>query len=126
MLNVHLRVTDARTGRPTPVRVRVTSAAGGHFAPLGRCAEFPIGRNEAVGGWVKLPGGERWFYTDGACEIPLPAGVPLRVQASKGPNYVPVDETVTLGAGQLSLRFAIEPCDDGPTDGWVSVARRPA
>lgn len=124
MLNVHLRITDARTGKPTPVRVRVTSQTGGHFAPLGRCAEFPIGRNEAVGGWVKLPGGERWFYTDGACEVPLPAGVPLRVQVAKGPNYRSLDETVTLGAGQLSLRFVIEPWAEAPSSEWVTIDTR--
>ena len=50
-------------------------------------------------------------YIDGACEMPLPAGVPLRVQAAKGPEYTPLDETVTLGAGQIALRFAIERMD---------------
>src|SRR5688500_14801776 len=106
MLTVHLRINDAATGRPTPVRLRVTSPDGTHHAPLGRFAEFPAGRNEDVGGHLRL-GRERWFYTDGACEIPLPAGVPLRVQATKGPEYTPLDETVTLGAGQISLRFSI-------------------
>ncbi|WP_439627154.1 hypothetical protein [Gemmata sp.] len=124
MLNVHLRINDGRTGRPAPARVRVTSETGAHFAPLGRCAEFPIGRNEVVGGWVKLPGGERWFYTDGSCEIPLPAGVPLRIQATRGPNAVPLDETVTLGAGQISLRFTLEAWAGAAGDGWVSLDTR--
>src|SRR5687767_12303982 len=30
---VHLRVNDAATGRPTPVRLRVTNAAGTYYAP---------------------------------------------------------------------------------------------
>src|SRR5438552_3148399 len=119
MLTVHLRINDAATGRPTPVRVRITGADGTHFAPLGRFAEFPTGRNEVVGGQVQL-GRERWFYIDGSCEVPLPAGVPLRVQAAKGPEYTPLDETVTLGAGQLSLRFAIQRWADTAADGWVS------
>ena len=92
MLTVHLRINDATTGRPTPGRVRVSAPDGTEFAPLGRSVEFPVGRNEAVGGAVRL-GGERWFYTDGACEIALPAGVPLRVQATKGPEFTPLDET---------------------------------
>src|SRR5689334_13978039 len=107
MLTVHLRINDAATGKPTPVRVRVSGPDGTHYAPLGRFAEFPMGRNEAVGGCLAV-GRERWFYTDGACEIPLPAGVPLRVQATKGPEYKPLDQTVTLGAGQMALRFAVE------------------
>ena len=123
MLNVHLRITDAATKRPTPVRVRITGADGTHFPPLGRGAEWPAGRNADVGGhlWV---GRERWWYIDGACELPLPAGVPLRVQAAKGPEYTPLDETVTLGAGQIALRFALTRWADSHTDGWVSVDTR--
>ncbi len=106
MLNVHLRINDSTTGKPTPVRLRISSPEGVAFAPLGRSVEFPTGRNEAVGGHLKL-GSERWFYFDGSCEIPLPSGIPLRVQVTKGPEYQPLDEKVTLGSGQLSLRFAI-------------------
>ncbi|HEV3383906.1 MAG TPA: CehA/McbA family metallohydrolase [Gemmata sp.] len=106
MLNVHLRINDSIAGKPTPVRLRISTPEGKTFAPLGRSVEFPTGRNEAVGGHLKL-GSERWCYIDGACEIPLPAGIPLRVQATKGPEYKPLDEMVTLGPGQLSLRFVI-------------------
>lgn len=122
MLTVHLRVNDAATGKPTPARVRV-SADGAQFAPLGRFVEFPTGRNEVVGGQLAVCR-ERWFYTDGSCEIPLPAGVPLRVQATKGPEYTPLDQTATLGAGQMTLRFAIERWADTRADGWVSVDTR--
>ena len=123
MLNVHLRITDAATTRPTPVRVRVTAADGTHFPPLGPPAEFPAARNADVGGhlWV---GREKWWYVDGACEIPLPPGVPLRVQVAKGPAFVPLDETVTLGAGHISLRFTISRWTDSRADGWVSVDTR--
>jgi hypothetical protein len=123
MLTVHLRINDAATGRPTPVRLRVSGPDGTAFPPLGRSAEFPTGRNEDVGGHLKL-GRERWYYTDGSCEIPLPAGVPLRVQATKGPEYTPLDETVTLGAGQMALRFAVERWTDTRPEGWVSADTR--
>lgn len=106
MLTVHLRINDSATGQPTPVRLRITGPDG-VYAPLGRCAEFPTGRNEAVGGHVKI-GAERWCYIDGACEISLPPAIPLRIQAAKGPEYKPLDETVTLGPGQMALRFAID------------------
>jgi hypothetical protein len=122
MLNVHLRIADAE-GRPVPVRVRVSSADGAQFAPLGRAAEFPAGRNEDVGGHLKL-GRERWFYTEGACEVPLPAGVPLRVQAAKGPEWTPLDEIVTLGAGQISLRFSVSRWANAHADRWLSVDTR--
>ncbi|MBA4187046.1 MAG: hypothetical protein C0467_03420 [Planctomycetaceae bacterium] len=123
MLNVHVRINEAGSGKPTPVRVRVSTVDGTHFAPLGRSVEFPVGRNEVVGGHLNLAR-DLWFTIDGACEIPLPAGVPLRVQVTKGPEYRPVDETVTLGDGQLSLRLAIARWTDPHADGWVSVDTR--
>jgi hypothetical protein len=105
-LNVHVRVNDAATGQPTPVRIRFADAEGRYYPPLGRPAEFPLGRNEDVGGHVYL-NGKRYAYIDGACEVPLPTAVPLSVEISKGPAYFPIRETLTLGEGQLSLRFAI-------------------
>ena len=123
MLNVHLRINDAATNKPVPVRVRVTDSDGTHFAPLGRSAEFAGGRSEDVGGHLRA-GRERWFYIDGACEMPLPAGVPLRVQAAKGPEWTPLDATVTLGVGQISLRFTIARWTDSRAEGWASVDTR--
>jgi hypothetical protein len=123
MLTVHLRINDAATGRPTPVRLCVTGPDGTSFPPLGRAAEFPTGRNEDVGGHLKI-GAERWYYIDGACEIPLPAEVLLRLRATKGPDYTPIDQTVTLGAGQISLRLPIERRINFRSDGWVSVDAR--
>ena len=119
MLTLHLRINDAATGKPAPVRVCVTGPENTTFAPLGRFADFPTTRGEFVGGHLKQ-GALRWSYIDGACEITLPAGVPLRVRATKGPEFRPLDETITLGAGQLSLRFALSRWSNVAADGWVS------
>ena len=119
MLTVHLRINDAATAKPTPVRLRITDAAGTFFPPLGRFAEFATDRNEDVGGHLLL-NGEHWCYIDGSCEVPLPSGVPLRIQATKGPEYTPLDETITLGAGQISMRFAIERWIDMRAKRWYS------
>ena len=105
-LNVHVRVTDADTGRPTPARIRIGGPDGTYYPPLGRPVDFPVGRNEDVGGHVYL-NGKRYAYIDGGAEFPLPAGVPLTIEISKGPAYHPVRETVTLGEGQLTLRFTL-------------------
>lgn len=123
MLTVHLRINDAATAKPTPVRLRITDDRGTHYPPLGRFAEFPTGRNEDVGGRVKL-GREAWFVVDGSVELPLPAGVPLRIQATKGPEYRPIDETLTLGPGQMALRFSIERTIDMKEKGWRSADAR--
>lgn len=105
-LKVHVRVSDAATARPTPVRIRFGGPDGTFYPPLGLPPDFPVGRSEDVGGHVYL-NGKRYAYIDGAAEFPLPTGVPLAVEITKGPGYVPIRETVTLGEGQLTLRFAV-------------------
>lgn len=119
MLTIHLRINDSTLGKPTPVRLRISGPDGTTYAPLGRSTEFPTGRNEAVGGHLKI-GSERWCYIDGSCEVPLPAGVPLRVQATKGPEYRPLDEMVTLGPGQMALRFSITRVLNSRESGYFS------
>lgn len=103
-LTVHLRVNDAATGKPTPCRMCIRDKEGRFYAPLGRSVEFPLGKNEAVGGQV-LIGDRKWFYIDGACEITLPTQVPLSVALSKGFDESPIDTELTLGAGQMIVRY---------------------
>jgi hypothetical protein len=115
---VHLRVNDAATGRPTPVRLRVTDTAGAYYAPFGRAAEFAHGVNEDVGGNLLL-GRDRWSYIDGTCEIAVPSGE-LIIEAGKGPEYRPLCERVNLVAGKMALRLAIERWTDLRAEGWYS------
>jgi hypothetical protein len=115
---VHIRVNDAATGKPTPVRIRVTDAAGNYHAPLGRLTDFATGRNQDVGGNLLL-GMKAHAYIDGSCEIRLPAG-PLLIDISKGFEYKPLREEVVLKPGQLSLRFQVERWTDLRRERWFS------
>jgi hypothetical protein len=119
MLTVHLRINDTATGKPTPVRLRISGPDATTYPPLGRVAEFATGRNEDVGAHLRL-GRDRWCYVDGSCEVKLPAAVPLRVQATKGPLYEPLDQTVILGPGQMALRFTVGRWTNLGAEGWVS------
>jgi hypothetical protein len=118
MLTVHVRVNDAATGKPMPVRLRVLDRDGNYYAPLGRLTEFAAEPGADVGGSVRL-GETRWAYIDGACEVRLPPG-PLRVEASRGPEYLPLRRELTLGPGQISLRLAAERWTDPRPEGWYS------
>ena len=118
MLTIHVRIND-ETGRPTPVRVRITGPNGEYYPPLGRFTEVPIGRNEMVGGNLRF-GRDVWAYVDGAWEMRLPVQVPLLVEALKGPEYEPLRQTVTLGAGQMALRLTLKRFDHIPMNGWYS------
>jgi hypothetical protein len=119
MLTVHVRVTDSTTGKPTAVRARFTGPAGEEYIPFGRLADFPTGTGEDVGGHVAI-GPRRYVYFDGGCEVGLPAGVPLTVELTKGPEYSPIQRQVTLGSGQISLRFALDRWTDLRAEGWYS------
>jgi hypothetical protein len=115
---VHLRINDAATSKPTPVRLRITDAEGRYYAPYGRLTEFATGVNQDVGGNVQL-GAKKWAYIDGTCEILLPAGK-LHVEITKGPEYKPIDEDVTLLAGKMAMRFTMERWCDMRKEGWYS------
>jgi hypothetical protein len=123
MLTVHLRIADPATKTPLPVRLRVTDAAGRYYAPLGRLAVFACGVGEDVGGSVRL-GKDNFAHIDGTCEITLPAGEPLRFQAFHGPEWEPLDRTVTLGPGQLALRFEMTRWCNWLVDGWLRTDHR--
>jgi hypothetical protein len=122
-MTVHVRINDAATGQATPVRLRIAGPQGEFFAPFGRSSDFPVGRNEAVGGHLYLDF-KKHVYIDGACEILLPTGVPLVIEISKGVEYQPIRETVTLGAGQMALRYNIRRWANLRGAGWLSVDTR--
>ena len=115
---VHFRVNDARTGQPTPIRIRLTDSAGNYLAPLGRLTEFATGPNQDVGGNLQI-GSEKHAYIDGSCEISLPPG-PISVEVAKGPEYLPISRQGALGAGQLALRLEVERWTDMRADGWYA------
>jgi hypothetical protein len=115
MHTVHVRLNDAATGKPTPVRIRFI-AQGAYHAPFGRLTDFATAKGEDVGGNLLL-GAEQFVYIDGACEVRLPAGL-VWVEVSKGPEYTPLRREVSLGPGQISLRLAIERWIDLRQQGW--------
>jgi len=118
MFIVSLRIVDSATQKPLPVRLRIYDREGRTYAPLGRLTEFATGRNEDVGGHLWL--GEPWCYIDGTCEVPLPAGVSLSIEARHGPEYLPLRHEVTLGPGQMALRLAMERFVNYHSKGWYS------
>jgi hypothetical protein len=117
MLTVHIRVADGATGKPTPVRARFTGPADETYVPFGRVAGFPTEVGEDVGGHLLL-GHKRFVYLDGGGEVRLPAGAPVTVEVTKGPEYSSLLREVKLGPGQISLRFAIDRWTDLRPEGW--------
>jgi hypothetical protein len=118
MFTVHVRVNDESTGKPVPVRLRITDSAGNYYPPLGRLSDFAVAPGVDVGGQVQL-GHARYSFIDGTCEVRLPAG-PLNVEVGCGPEYLPLLRQVVLAAGKLSLRLAIQRWAEPGKDGWFA------
>jgi hypothetical protein len=114
----HLRVADATTGKPTPVRLRLVSGEGLYLPPLGRLGEFPAEAPRPVEGHLTW-GGKHYAYIDGTCEVRLPAG-DIALEIDKGPDYLPVRQVFTQKAGQLAHRFAIQRRSAWPPPGWYA------
>jgi hypothetical protein len=116
---VHVRVNDAATGQPTPVRIRFATPVGEYFAPLGRLTTFAESdMGVGVGGNV-LHGDKKYAYIDGTCEVRLPTGS-LTVEISKGPEYQPLLSEIVLPPGKLALRFELHRWIDLRDQGWYS------
>jgi hypothetical protein len=116
---VHVRVNDAATGKPTPVRVRFAGPDGTYYPPHGRLAEFATDVGADVGGNVLIE--DRQFaFIDGTCEVLLPVAIPLHVEISKGPEYKPIVTELTVQAGKLALRYQLERWIDLRSRQWYS------
>lgn len=116
---VHLRVNDAATGQPTPVRVRLTGPDDTYYAPFGRLSAFSSDfPSPDVGGNVQVED-RKFAYIDGTCEVRLPAG-PIRVEVRKGPEYLPISQEITLGIGQMAVRLTIERRCDLRSQRWYA------
>lgn len=115
---VHVRVTDAATGRPTPARVRFTGPEGAYIAPFGRPVEAGGDALLEVQSASVRIAGQTWAYIDGECEVRLPP-TGVHVEIRKGPEYRPVSETIAPG-GKIGLRFALERWADLRAEGWYA------
>jgi hypothetical protein len=115
---VHVRVNDAATGKPTPVRIRFTDRNGRYLAPFGRDPNPSV--DDVEGGNLWLDEKEPFTYIDGTCEIRLPADS-FVVEVTKGPEYKPLREEITLGRGKIALRLQIERWINHRESGWYSA-----
>ena len=97
---VHVRINDAATGQPTPVRIRFSAPAGEYFAPFGRLTDFATARYQEVGGNVLL-NDRQYAHIDGTCEVYLPAS-----------PIVVTTEVTTSMVGRIARSFNAQVVDN--------------
>ncbi|MCS7017247.1 MAG: hypothetical protein NZM42_14165 [Gemmatales bacterium] len=112
---VHLRVTDARSGRTLPCRLHIRDAYGQTRVPLGYLDDPKTEPAQEVGGHL-VQEGKVWVYTDGSCEVRLPPGQ-VWVEAWHGPLYAPMSLNMDRGLGKIALRVQLPRLLD-PAPGW--------
>jgi hypothetical protein len=116
---VHVRVLDAGTNRPTPVRLAFRSAQGRYIPPYGHRTEINTGWFQDYGGDLKVRDSS-FAYVDGTFQVELPAGE-LYVEMSKGFEYQPVRKKLAIEPGQRELELRIERHTDLRSRGWVTA-----
>jgi hypothetical protein len=121
---VHVRVNDAATGQPTPVRIRFTDEKGNYYAPFGRLTEFALKRGLDLGGNHFRSGNlllndKKYAYIDGTCEIQLPSDR-IFIEVHKGPEYETLSHQAILTPGQLAIRLDVKRWSDLRQEGWFS------
>ena len=127
-----VRIIDAKTGEPTPARVRLQGANGERPRAVGAAilseTAIPIpkqaigvmwGWDDRAQGYALQPDGS--FYVDGAFEAQLPPGS-YTLTLSKGFEYRHQEATLTVGADERVTReYRLERWIDMPSRGWYSA-----
>ncbi len=109
-------VIEDENAAPTTARVAVTDGAGRFHAPPTawiQAADFD--RDEH-------PFDAMYFHAAGTALIEVPAGE-VKVYVMKGPERVPVQQSVTVAAGatlEVVAQLPARPWGDGPERRWVS------
>ena len=116
---VHGKVNDDATGKPTPVRVAFYSKDGRYIPPYGHRTEVETGAFKDWGADLKL-GDSSYAYIDGTFQIELPVGE-VYVEITKGFEYAPIRQKLSIQAGQRDLNLNIARALDFRSRGWVTA-----
>ncbi|CAN5868672.1 hypothetical protein BH24BAC1_BH24BAC1_36320 [soil metagenome] len=115
---LQVRVLDEKTGRPTPVRVRLTRPDG-MVAPLPDAAVAVMyGLWDHADGYGFQP--DSSFYVAGTFAVDLPPGT-YSLSLSKGNEYLAQQQTVQVRPGRtLRKSYRLSRWIDMPARGWYS------
>jgi hypothetical protein len=114
-----VRVTDETTRQPTPVRIHLSDEHGHYVAPYGHHEQVNTNWFEDYGADVQV-GGRNFAYVDGEFAADLPVG-DLFIEMTKGYEYAPIRERVTVKPGQKRLDLRIDRLADWRSRGWVTA-----
>lgn len=113
------KVVDAHSGQPIAARIHMRAEDGRYLPPYGHRHEVNDNWFEDYGADVKL-GDTQYAYIDGKFSAELPVG-DVYVELSRGFEYAPVREKVSIKPGQKELELKLEHVDDRRKGGWITA-----
>jgi hypothetical protein len=113
-----VKIVEEATGRPTPVRVRLTQV-NGVVAPLpDKAVAVMYGLWDHADGYGFQP--DSSFYSAGSFAVDLPPGT-YRLSLSKGNEYLAQQQEVQIKAGRtLRKKYRLSRWINMPARGWYS------
>jgi hypothetical protein len=130
--SLSVRIVDAATGQPTPVRVRLQDENGVRPKVRGAVAvsesAIPVprqaiavmyGQQDQAQGYAIQPDGS--FYVDGGFDVRLPPGT-YTITIAKGFEYLHETQAIELKPGTaLKREYKMRRWVDMPARGWYSA-----
>lgn len=116
---LHGEVADAATGKPTPVRIAFLSKNGRYIPPYGHRSEINNAWFQDYGADLKIMD-TSFAYIDGTFQVELPTGE-VFVEITKGFEFEPVRQKLTIAPGQRELKLEIGRHIDLRSKGWVTA-----
>jgi hypothetical protein len=112
-------VVDGNSRKPTPVRIRITDAAGKPVVAPAAAIAVMYGKNDGADGYAAQPDGS--FYVAGPFEITAAPGAYTLV-LSKGNEYLTQRHDITVQDGKKAVRtFTMRRWIDMRAKGWHST-----
>jgi hypothetical protein len=113
-----VRILDAATGLPTPVRISLQAAKGTRTRTPQQAVAVRWGQMDGAEGDALQPDGA--FYVDGGFDVSVRPGV-YTLTITKGFEYVRQIDNVEIGPGaEVSREYRLQRWIDMPARGWYS------
>ena len=116
---VRVRIVDAETGAPVPVRLHFHGETGEYLPPRGH-------HRRVNGAWFEdsygefVAGAHEFAYVDGDCIVDLPLGT-VHLEITRGYEIAPLRRTLTISAETETLTFELERVLRWRERGWVAA-----
>lgn len=117
---IQVKVIEESTSQVAPVRISFRTTDGRYFPPYGHRHEVNANWFEDYGGDLLL-GATPYAYVDGTFRIELPVEEEILVEITKGFEYKPIRQQLTIEPGQSEFTLSMQKEFNWREQGWVTA-----